>query len=137
MKGSNEMDGNLIYTNKISELGEDIFNISTKYLNANSDEYNAENLNNRYDNYLNTIKEYKECKISLNNIAPPSKVRVEHKKMVNAIQLFIDATGAMFNSNNIDNRSVGMASRNKGILMHKLGKITVLNLSGEIAAKLG
>lgn len=136
MKGSNEMDGNLIYAKKLNELGEEIFKISDKILDTDADGRNNEDSKRLYDKCLVAINEYKECKTSLRNIAPPSKVRVEHQKIVAAIQLFIDGTGAMFNSINIDNLSVGKESMNKGILMQKLGKITVVNLSDQIATKL-
>lgn len=136
MKGSNEMDGNLIYAKRLNELDDEIFKISDNFLNTNLDVKDIKSSRNLYDNCLLAINKYKECKTSLRNITPPSMVRVEHQKIVAAIQLFIDGTGAMFNSINIDNLSVGKESMNKGILMQKLGKITVINLSDMIAKKL-
>ena len=63
---------------------------------------------------------------------PPIKVKIEHEKMVDAIQLFIEGTGDMLNSINIDNCSVDKEIMNKGISVQHLGETSVVKLSDEI-----
>lgn len=134
------LDKNYIYAKKLSELVEKMIKISNKisnkFSNVNQDMNNNEKLKNRYNNYLKAIHKYKKCKTSLNNIVPPSKVKIEHKKMIDAIQVFIEGTNGMFNSINIDNCSVDKGIMNKGILIQELGKKTVVTLSHEISTVL-
>ena len=130
------MDKKLIYTKKLCGLGDKIIKISNKFTFENFEEKNIEKLKTRYDNCVKAINEYKECKTSLSNIVPPIKVKIEHEKMVDSIQLFIEGTGAMLNSINIDNCSVDKKIMNKGISIQRLGETTVVKLSDEIATKL-
>jgi len=131
-----DLDKKLIYAKKLRELGDKIIKISNKFAVENLEEKNIEKLKTRYDNCVKAINEYKECKTSFSNIVPPIKVKIEHEKMVDAIQLFIEGTGAMFNSINIDNCSVDKEIMNKGISIQHLGEETVVKLSDEIATKL-
>lgn len=131
------LDKNFIYAKKLSELGDKIIKISNKisnkFSNVNLDIKNIEKLKNRYDSYLKAIHKYKKCKTSLGNIVPPTKVKIEHEKMIDAIQLFIEGARGMFNSINIENCSVDKGIMNKGISMQKLGKKRVVTLSDEIS----
>jgi len=131
------LDKNFVYAKKLNELGDKIIKISNKISNrfssVNSDVKNIEKLKRRYNSYLNAIHKYKKCKTSLGNIVPPTKVKIEHEKIIDAIELFIEGARGMFNSINIDNCSVDKEIMNKGISMQKLGKKRVVKLSDEIS----
>jgi len=130
------LDDKFIYAKKLSDLGDKIIKISNNFQIINLGEKNIRKLKNQHDNYLKAITEYKECKRSFSNIVPPAKVIIEHKKMVDAIQLFIEGTEAMFNSINFDTCSVNKEIINKGILIKQMGVKTVFRLSDEIEKKL-
>jgi hypothetical protein len=129
-----DLNKDLIYAKKLSEVGDEINKISKEFSNVNFEEENIYKLKDRYENYLKAIKDYKKCKKSLSKVVPPSKVFIEHEKIVDAIQLFIEGTGIMFNSIKID--SVDKEIMNKGISIQELGVKTVVKLSDEISIKL-
>lgn len=128
------MDRDLLYAKRVGEIGEKILKVSKRFTNVNYED--TSKLNVQYNNYLKGINEYKECKVSLNNILPPSKVKIEHDSMVDAMELFITGTEFMFKSININDSSIDKDTMNKGLLMQDQGKKTIVRLCDEIASKL-
>jgi len=82
-----DLNKDIIYTKKLSKFGNKINKISKEFSNVNFEEENIDKLKDRYENYLKAINDYKKCKTSLSKVVPPSKVLIDHVKIVDLKQL--------------------------------------------------
>ena len=124
------MDRNYIYAKQLSELGDKIKEIDSKYIQ--SYDLSVANFKDRCNNILTALNEYEECKTALSSIICPPDIRIEHEYIINAIELFIEGSKTIINS--VEN--ISEETLNKGILLQKLGLEGLNALLDEIVKKL-
>jgi hypothetical protein len=113
-----------------------IRNISCKFTDIKLPQNSSlEELKLVYSIYTFGINEFKECRLTMLDMAPPASIRKEHQDMIGAIKMFIDGTESMFSAIDLNERSVNRLMLDKGILMQNQGREAIEKSAKNIVMK--